>query len=550
MNNKNTSIKILNTYINRKTVLIIYIFVQMLLHFLAFKALNKYEHNIIEYLSIYLALIYSFIVYLVLLLNTRNKKMMYYYCISTIILSFFLITDLGYLKSSQIRYNYIQIIVLFIMLDITLKILTQNIAKRLFYKYIVIVLWTIGIVLGLFKRDVYMLIYQITFLIVTIYPLIFLIYNYKRIKSYGNHLFPMFLIITLVNIIFISLGFLAAESQNGMNNYDFYIYLNLIELFLSYLILSALGFWELIKSKKYKMNWQILFGCIFIMGYIYCGKENLELSIFSIFSFFVILKQSQLLDHYIKLVINKSNGMKNRLEVSNLFKNIIEKNISDFKKEELHKEQVADFLHDEILQDVIYIKKELLDSYKISVNDNIFKVANKMINTTRGQISLYKPHINYDISLAENYYNLIKSLKNRFGIDNILVDFVCDDKLFLSSPYDLVVYRMIHELVTNIFKHSKGEYSVVELEVDNNVINLSVINYGDYLENGFIMNTDNRGLKIIEREIDRFNGTLDINSSIDSDILVSEDKIDESIVNITIKIPIKGEMTYENFINR
>lgn len=550
MNNKNTSIKILNTYINRKTVLIIYIFVQMLLHFLAFKALNKYEHNIIEYLSIYLALIYSFIVYLVLLLNIRNKKMMYYYCISTTILSFFLIIDLGYLKSSQIRYNYIQIIVLFIMLDITLKILTQNIAKRLFYKYIVIVLWTIGVVLGLFKRDLYMLIYQMTFLIVSIYPLIFLIYNYKRIKSYGNHLFPMFLIITLVNIIFISLGFLVAESENGRNNYDLYIYLNLIEFFLSYLILSTLGFWELIKSKKYKMNWQILFSCIFIVGYIFFGKENLELSIFSIFSFFIILKQSQLLDYYIKLVINKNNGIENGLEVSNLFKNILEKNILDFKKEELYKEQVADFLHDEILQDAIYIKKELLDSYKISVNENIFKVADKMINTTRGQISLYKPHINYDISLADNYYNLIKSLKNRFGIDNILVDFVCDNKLFLSSPYDLVVYRMIHELVTNIFKHSKGEYSVLELEVDNDVINLSVTNYGDYLENEFIMNTNNRGLKIIKREIDRFDGILDINSSIDSDILVSEDKIDESIVNIIIKIPIKGEMTYENFINR
>lgn len=550
MNNKNTSIKILNTYINRKTVLIIYIFVQMLLHFLAFKALNKYEHNIIEYLSIYLALIYSFIVYLVLLLNIRNKKMMYYYCISTTILSFFLIIDLGYLKSSQIRYNYIQIIVLFIMLDITLKILTQNIAKRLFYKYIVIVLWTIGVVLGLFKRDLYMLIYQMTFLIVSIYPLIFLIYNYKRIKSYGNHLFPMFLIITLVNIIFISLGFLVAESENGRNNYDLYIYLNLIEFFLSYLILSTLGFWELIKSKKYKMNWQILFSCIFIVGYIFFGKENLELSIFSIFSFFIILKQSQLLDYYIKLVINKNNGIENGLEVSNLFKNILEKNILDFKKEELYKEQVADFLHDDILQDAIYIKKELLDSYKISVNENIFKVADKMINTTRGQISLYKPHINYDISLADNYYNLIKSLKNRFGIDNILVDFVCDNKLFLSSPYDLVVYRMIHELVTNIFKHSKGEYSVLELEVDNDVINLSVTNYGDYLENEFIMNTNNRGLKIIKREIDRFDGILDINSSIDSDILVSEEKIDESIVNIIIKIPIKGEMTYENFINR
>lgn len=550
MNNQKTSIKISKTYIDRKTVLTIYVFIQILLQFLAFKALEKYEYNIVEYLSIYLALVYSSIVYLVLLLNTRNKKMMYYYCIATIILSFFLIIDLSYLRSSEIRYNYIQIIVLFIILDITLKILTQNISKGLFYKYIVIGLWTIGVVLGLLKTDVYMLIYQITFLIISIYPIIFLIYNYKRIKSYGSHLFPVFLLVTLANIIFLLSGFFVTESENGMHNYDFYIYLNIIELFLSYLILSALGFWKLIKNKKYKINRHALICCIFIIGYLYCSKGKLKMGIFSIFSFYIILKQSQLLDYYIKLVTNKSNSTQNELGTSNLFKNIIRKNISDFKKEELYKERVADFLHDEILQDTIYIKKELLDYYKISVNDKIFKVVDEMINTTRGQISLYKPHINYDLSLMENYYNLIKSLKNRFNINNILVDFVCDDKLFLSSPYDLIIYRMIHELVTNIFKHSKGEYSILELEVDNNMIILSVANHGDYLNNEAIINTDSRGLKIIKRETDRLGGTLDINSSIDSDILVSEEKFDESILNIKIKIPIKGEMTYENFINR
>lgn len=186
----------------------------------------------------------------------------------------------------------------------------------------------------------------------------------------------------------------------------------------------------------------------------------------------------------------------------------------------------------------------------MSPNEKIFKVVDKIINTTRGQISLYKPYINYDLNLAENYYNLIKSLKNRFNINNILVDFVCDGKLFLSPPYDLIIYRMIHELTTNIFKHSKGEYSIIELEADKNKIILSVTNYGDYLDNGTIINIDSRGLKIIKSDIDRLNGTLDINSSVDSDSLISEGEFDESILNIKITIPIKGEKMYENFINR
>lgn len=550
MNNQSTSTKILNKYIDRKNILTIYIFIQILLHFLVFKALDKYEYNIVEYVSIYLALIYSFIVYIVLLLNNKNKRIMYYYCIATIVLSLFLVIDLSYLKDDQIRFNYIQIIVLFIMLDITFKILTQNIGKRLFYKYIIIALWTIGVIFGILNRDLYMLIYQITFFIISIYPVIFLTFNYRRIKKYGGHLMAVFLVLTLLNILFISVGFFVTELGDGRYNYDFYIYLNLIEIVLSYLILSALGFWKLIRIKKYKINRNILIVIILIIGYLYFSKYDLKLNIFVIFSFILILQQSKLLDYYIKIVHNKNNGVKLSLESSNLFKGAIKDNISDFKKEELYKEQVADFLHDEILQDTIYIKKELLDFYEISQNEKIFRVIDEMINTTRGQINLYKPHINYGLNLMENYYNLIKSLKNRFNINSILVDFVCDYKLFLSSPYDLIIYRMIHELVTNIFKHSQGAYSVIELKVDNNMIKLSVINYGDYLNNEDIINTESRGLKIIKREADKLGGTLDINSSIDSDALVGEERSGESIVNIEIKIPIKGEITYENFINR
>lgn len=544
--------KSLNIKIDRKTTLTSYIFIQMLLHLLVFKTLNNHEYNVIEYVSIFLALIYSFVVYLVILLNNKNKRTISYYCMSTILLSFFLIIDLNYLRRSRIHNNYVyvQLMVLFIMLDITLKILTQNINRGLFYKYIVIALWTLGVVFGISRSDVYMLVYQITFLIINIYPIIFLMFNYKKINNYGGHLFPVLLLLAFVNMLFLLWVLFFFQSDSGRYNYDFHIYLNLIEVFLSYLVLSALGFWKLIKGKKIRIKRNIFIGCIFIIGYLYLGREQIALSILSILSFAVILKQCQLLDHYIKLTGSKGNYMGDGTRKNNLFKHILENNILDFKKEELYKEQVADFLHDEILQDVIYIKRELRDNYKIPADGKIIKIADKIINKTRGQISLYKPYINYKISLADNYYDLIKSLKNRFGMDNILVDFVCDDKLFLSSPYDLVIYRMIHELVTNIFKHSKGEYSVIELEVKNNTIVLNVTNHGDYLENGYMTNTDSRGLKIIKRETDRFGGTFKISSFMDSDILINKETLDNSIINIKIEIPIKGGITYEHFINR
>lgn len=546
-------LKFLNITIERKTILTIYIFVQMLLHFLALKALNSRVYNIIEYLSILLALIYSFIIYLVILLNNKNSRMIHYYSISTVILSLFLIIDLSYLKHANINYEYVQIVVLFIILDITLNILTQNIDERLFYKYIIIALWSIGIIFGGLRTEVYILIYQITFFVIIIYPIIFLALNYKKIKNYGSHLLPMLILMITLNTIFLLWTFVIPQPHSGSYNYDLYIYLNLIEIILSYFVLLALGLLELLKDKENKINMPIIINSIFIIGYLYCIRDNsqdLMLIIFSLFSFLIILKESQLLDYYMKIENNRENDEQKALIFPSPFKDMVETSILDFKKEEIYKEQVADFLHDEILQDAIYIKKELRDNYKISIDDKIFKTVDRMINTTRGQISLYKPYINYNISLAENYYNLIQSLKKRFGNDNILIDFICDDKLFLSSPYDLVIYRMIHELITNIFKHSKGEFSIVELKVEGKVIFLTIINYGDYLVNNTISNTDSRGLKIIKREVDRFGGTLDISSSIEPEILTNKDIFDNSVVNIRIKIPIKGGMTYEHFINR
>lgn len=534
----NTSAKSYDINISKKIALTIYIFIQIALHLLVFRALNNHEYNIVEYISIFLALIYSFVVYLVILLNNKNKKTITYYCISTIFLSFFLIIDLNDLRRSQIYNNYVyfQIAVLFVMLDITLKILTQNISNGFFYKYIV-VLWILGVILGISKSSIYMFIYQITFLIISAYPLFFLILHYKKIKNYGRHLIPTLLLLVFINIAYISWLVIINNADSGSYNYDFYVYLNIIEAFLSYLVLSALEFWKLIKKERYILDEKTIFVCIFIAGYLLFNRGNLIINIYFIISFILLLKQCQLLNFYKNLVDNKGKYIVKGTSKDNLFKNMIGNNILDYKREELYKEQVADFLHDEILQDVIYIKKELQDNYKISQNDNILNIADRVINKTRGQISLYKPYINDEVSLAENYYNLIQSLRNRFGNDSILIDFICDNKLFLSPPYDLVIYRMIHELVTNIFKHSKGDFSSIELKIVKKTIVLKVINYGDYLSDDNMNNTDSRGLKIIKREVDRFGGTLDIDSSINSETL--EDIFDNSVVNIRIEIPIR-----------
>lgn len=537
--------------ISKKRVLIAHIILQIFIYVLSFKTLNEYSLGAIEIISIFLILIYNFIIYTVILLNDKSSSTIYYYCAVTTIISFFIIFDINYLRLFKIvsTYLYVILMVLFVMLDVTMKIITQRISKNLFYKYIIIFLWTVGVSLGILNNRAYLIVSHITLSIISIYPILFILTNLKKINRYGRHLFPSIVLVAIINIIFLLSIFFIPSKSRSSNNHDIYLYFHVLEFILTYFILSSLNLFKYLRERRDKFNYKNII--YLILGYIYFfySKDSFVINLFWIISFLIIFKEHQILEYYIKQTVNIKNLYNSEIQNTDVIQNMIYKNNMDIQIEKLYNEQVAEFLHNETLQDAIYIKKLLSDYYKIPEDDKIFEVIDKIINNTRGRISLYKPHINYEISISENYYNLIKSLKNRFNNDNILLDFTCDDKLFLSSPYDVVVYRMIHELVTNIFKHSKGEYSTIELSVEKNMIILNVINYGDYLDINF-NNNDSLGLKIIERETERFNGTLNISSTLDLDSIDNKTVEENSTVNIKITLPIKGEITYEYFINR
>lgn len=105
------------------------------------------------------------------------------------------------------------------------------------------------------------------------------------------------------------------------------------------------------------------------------------------------------------------------------------------------------------------------------------------------------------------------------------------------------MYRIISEFVVNIFKHSKGYYSLISLYNENNVIVLNIKNYGDFVDDEELNNKYSVGLQLTEYEIYKLNGEFSIENKID--------KLgNEKVVNICVKIPIERRLTYESFINR
>lgn len=213
--------------------------------------------------------------------------------------------------------------------------------------------------------------------------------------------------------------------------------------------------------------------------------------------------------------------------------------------EELQREKISAFLHDEILQDILIIKKDLEDKNLKKDSDISIILLGKIIDSIRDEINLYDVKLDSRISLGSNYFNLIEDIRRKYQEPKILIDFEYDEKFFVTKPFDSIIYRILHELVTNIFKHSKGYYSKITLDAKEEKIKIIVENFGDYLDDEEIYNKS-AGLKIIKNEVERYDGTFAI-EALNNDELENEDL--EPVVQIKVTIPMRGEDRYENFIS-
>lgn len=217
-----------------------------------------------------------------------------------------------------------------------------------------------------------------------------------------------------------------------------------------------------------------------------------------------------------------------------LYNNKLAKNLSEnFERRSLS------FLHDDILQDIILSKKFLEDEKNMSKSLEIHK---GLIKKIRLKINLIEPAFREGISHYEIYRDLINSLKEMYQDDKLL-EFYCDKNIFLPSPYDKVIYKFIHEMVTNFYKHSKGYFSELRLEIEGGIIFLTIKNFEDYLDEDF-NKINHSGMSFMEETLNIYGGDLILKDKIEKDLK------DQAYVEFIIKLPIQEEIVNENFINR
>lgn len=212
--------------------------------------------------------------------------------------------------------------------------------------------------------------------------------------------------------------------------------------------------------------------------------------------------------------------------------------LSGIRNEEALKKEISEFLHDNVLQDLLSVKMFVSKSEKLKIKELMTDTLENLSLKVRSQMEQYHPVILKSLTLKENYKNLIEAASKTFPLSNMEIVFYCHDDIFLADPYGVIIYRMMKELITNSLKHSAAKIITVSLSLKRDMITLEV------LDNGMGFDVENcndrlhKGLVSVYDTVYSLEGNIELNSEIGQG------------TEIIIIMPMKGEHSYESFISR
>lgn len=282
-----------------------------------------------------------------------------------------------------------------------------------------------------------------------------------------------------------------------------------------------------------KKSWLVFaLGIIVLFGSI---AHCFDLSILVVFA--LVHSIALLVQAYNLLVfwqIQKQSKQGNQPANPHLF---YESSLALITREETLKKDFSNYLHDDILQNLLSIKNLTSKADQPEIQALITQTLDDLNQSIRSQMHQYHSRLLKSATLKENIQMLLDMLKETHQRTFCNVELECADTVFLVEPYTEIVYRMIKELTANALKHSKASHIRVVLTQHNGVIELTVSDNGV----GFAPQKraqGHHGLNSINEQVSLLDGTILIESAVGKG------------TSVAINLPMKGGTSYESFVNR
>lgn len=193
-------------------------------------------------------------------------------------------------------------------------------------------------------------------------------------------------------------------------------------------------------------------------------------------------------------------------------------------------QQFSEFLHNEILQNVMAIKNFNKYSINRAFGEQINLVTEELVQRIRERMDYYQPMVETDEQLDIQYQGLINRIVKRYHAENeVVTQFPVHFRLL--SPYDKITYRLVEELATNAVKYASG--GRISLKIDMHDDALFIISENDCLQTEKSLGY---GLKNMSNKISVLGGQMQIFEN-------------NKRFRVEITLPIDKELCYENFVN-
>ena len=466
--------------------------------------------------------------------NIKDNKAISLFCGLLALDSWYILLSVSDNASTNIAFYALSPVIWYIFINFILMFLFQGSGYK--FKKVTNFCLTgtcICSLIGIFISDnMFALLYGIQFLVSWLCFIFVVAYHRKRTTfvlkaEWKSILFSLVVII----ILFIAYCLTTTGIKGNLSNFGVYIPVLLFSMSIHSIILKEHRSFPLSAIfSSFQLMLILLFGII-IYGLITMTLGTGWLS-------FLLMSDAMFVFIYVCNIILDFNL---RQKAGNMvMESKYNAALAQLQQEEQINLEFSNFLHDNILQDLLSIKNMMYKSTKPDIQKIITETLDNMNIYIREQMQNYHPVLLSKLTTKENYQNLLAYIAQSFPERRISIVFNCPDSLFLVPPYDIFIYRLLKELVTNVYKHSTGEQAWVTLSQDNGMIGLCVKDNGSADADSLIYadSSKHRGLALSTDRVHSMDGTISITQNFPHGICVC------------INLPMKGAVSYQYFISR
>lgn len=343
------------------------------------------------------------------------------------------------------------------------------------------------------------------------FPLMFFFHQLLNIKKHFPKLFSFN---KKVIAVYASL-FVIGVATSATGNYQiqgFWVKMNRIIGPIMLVIVMLESYYCLFKKIRFAIFSVLSFTCFFVFIFIYSLHQNAILphnSFTTISNYLGIILEA--------LIIAFSLAWRYKLykqDSERLLKENIQQQENIFKEtaawQEKEMQRMSSLLHDTVGANLGFLRLEtdnmqLTDDGRNKIAEHITRIGNEV----RSMSHSFSPIVLQDKGLYHAVEDMVKLIRNN-SLINVQFEWI-GEKDKISLQYQIIIYRIIQELMQNMLKHANASNAFLQIMLEDKLISIYVEDDGVGMTNSEEKN--GVGLKSIENLVHLLKGSYRIESN-------------------------------------